>query len=177
MEAHPQRRPAALAAAAAVLLVGSMFLDWYRLDLPSEIAGRKIEVPTYSAFEGLERSDIYLVVAAAVALILAGMLWAGVLSNSPAPGLALLVAGLFAVALVVYRGSERPGRLLFGDVVDTTLRPGWFIALVAAALIAMGGVLAYLAGPRLQFEDEEFDEDEDEDPQAVGDPPGRSADS
>ncbi len=162
MDAHPQRRPAALAAAAAVVLVGSMFLDWYRLDLPSEVGGRKINVPTYNAFEGLERADIYLVVAAAVALIFAGMLWAGVLRNSPAPGLALLAVGLFAVALVIYRGSERPGKLFFGGVVDTTLKLGWFIAVVAAAVIALAGLLAYLAGPRLQFEDDEFDEDEDE---------------
>ena len=92
MEAHPQRKPAALAAASAVVLVGSMFLDWYRLDLPSQVGGRKVNVPTYNAFEGLERADIYLVVAAALALIFAGMLWAGVLRNSPVPGLALLAA-------------------------------------------------------------------------------------
>ena len=32
--------------------------------------------------------------------------------NSPVPGLALLVAGLFALALVVYRGTSRPGSVL-----------------------------------------------------------------
>ena len=124
MEAHPQRKPAALAAASAVVLVGSMFLDWYRLDLPSQVGGRKINVPTYNAFEGLERADIYLVVAAALALIFAGMLWAGVLSNSPAPGLALLVAGLFALALVVYRGTSRPGEVALRRA-SWTPRSGW----------------------------------------------------
>jgi hypothetical protein len=158
MEPRSQTRNGVLGAVAALVLLVSMFLDWYRLDLPERIAGRPIEVPTFNAFEGLERSDVALVIAAALALLFAGMLLARSLSDSPAPGLALLAAGLFALAVVVYRGSSRPGRLLLGQEVDTTLQFGWYLALVAAVAIALSGLLAYLGGPRLQLD---FDEEEE----------------
>jgi hypothetical protein len=161
METRSKKRPGVLGAAGAVVLLVSMFLDWYRLDLPERVAGREIDVPTFTAFEGLERSDVALVVAAVLALVFAGMLLARVLSESPAPALALLGAGLFAVAVVVYRGSSRPGRLLFGQEVDTTLQLGWYLALVAAAAVALAGLLAYLAGPRLQLDFDDFDEEEE----------------
>jgi hypothetical protein len=161
METHSRKRPGILGAAAALVLLVSMFLDWYRLDLPERIGGRQIDVPTFTAFEGLERSDVALVVAAVVALVVAGMLLAKVLSDSPAPALALLAAGLFAIAVLVYRGSSRPGRLVFGQEVDTTLQFGWYLALVAAAAVALAGLMAYLAGPRLQLEFDDFDEEEE----------------
>jgi hypothetical protein len=161
METRSRKRPGILGAAAALVLLVSMFLDWYRLDLPERIGGRQIDVPTFTAFEGLERSDVALVVAAVVALVVAGMLLAKVLSDSPAPALALLAAGLFAIAVLVYRGSSRPGRLVFGQEVDTTLQFGWYLALVAAAAVALAGLLAYLAGPRLQLEFDDFDEEEE----------------
>jgi hypothetical protein len=161
MEARSQKRPGVLGAGAAVVLLASMFLDWYRLDLPERVAGREIDVPTFTAFEGLERSDVALVIAALLALVFAGMLLARVLSDSPVPALALLAAGLFALAVVVYRGSSRPGRLLLGQEVDTTLQVGWYLALVAAAAIALAGLLAYLAGPRLELDFDDFDEEEE----------------
>jgi CDP-diglyceride synthetase len=162
MDGRSQRIPALVAGVAAVVLVLSMFADWYRLDLPSRVGGREIDVPTFNAFEGLERSDVALVVAAAVALILAALLYARVLAESPAPGLLLLGAGFFAFAVVVYRGSSRPGRILAGEPVDTTLRFGWYVAFAAAAAITVAGLLAYLAGPRLRLEpDEELRDDEE----------------
>jgi hypothetical protein len=152
MRLPSQRAAATLVAVGAGGLILSLFLDWYRLDLPSQFRGRPIAVPTsYSGFEALERSDVYLVVAAVVALACVGVLVARVFSDSPAPALVLVMAGLFAVALVIYRGSSRPGALLFGLRVDTTLRLGWFIALAAAASMLIGAVLAYLAGPRLRL--------------------------
>jgi hypothetical protein len=161
MESRSQKRPGMLGAAAALVLLVSMFLDWYKLDLPERVAGREIDVPTFTAFEGLERSDVALVIAAVLALVFAGMLLARVLSDSPAPALALLAAGFFALAVVVYRGSSRPGRLLLGREVDTTLQFGWYLALVAAGAITLAGVLAYLAGPRLQLDFDDFDEEEE----------------
>jgi di/tricarboxylate transporter len=154
-----------IAAAAAIVLILSMFLDWYVLDLPEQVEGQQIDVPKFNAFEGLERSDVFLVVLAVLALIFAGMLVARMLSNSPWPGLALLGAGLLALAGVIYRGSSRPVRPFFGGEIDTTLQFGWFVALVAAGTIALGGLLAYLAGPRLQLEEDEFDEDEEPGPE------------
>ena len=103
-----------------------------------------------------------LLVAAVLALVFAGVLLARVLADSPAPGLALLGAGLFALAVTLYRGSSRPARVFFGGEVDTTLQFGWFVGVVAAGLLSLGGLLAYLAGPRLQFEDDELGEGEEE---------------
>jgi hypothetical protein len=153
MRLPSQRAAATLVAVGAGALILSLFLDWYRPDLPSQFRGRPINVPTsYSAFEALERSDVYLVIAAVVALACAGVLVARVFPDSPAPALVIVMAGLFAVALVIYRGSSRPGALLFGfGPVDTTLRLGWFIALAAAASMLFGAVLAYLAGPHLRL--------------------------
>jgi multisubunit Na+/H+ antiporter MnhB subunit len=142
-----------------------MFLDWYRLDLPERIGTREIDVPTYNAFELLERSDVILVVTAVLALVFAGILLARALQNSPAPGLALLGAGVFALGIVIYRGTNAPDRLVFGESVDSTLRFGWFVALVSAAVLAVGGLLAYLAGPRLVLEADEFEDDEEQDTQ------------
>jgi hypothetical protein len=165
MDGRSQRTPAAVAAVAAVILLLSMFLDWYELDLPEQVGGREIDAPTFNAFEGLERADVALVVAAVLALIFAGVLLARVLATSPAPGLGLLGAGVFALAVVIYRGTSRPTRPFFGGgELDTTLAVGWYISLVAAALLALSGLLAYLAGPRLQLEPEEFDEDEEQGP-------------
>ena len=138
-----------------------MLLDWYKLDLPGTVDGQEVDIPSFNAFEGLERSDFFLVGMAVLALIFAGMLIARVLADSPWPGLALLGVGVLALAVVVYRGSSRPVRPFFGGEIDTTLQIGWFVALVAAALIALGGLLAYLAGPRLELEDDEFEEDEE----------------
>jgi hypothetical protein len=161
METQRQRTPVLLAAGAAVVMFLSMFLDWYKLDLPDQIRGREIDVPTYNAFEGLKRSDVALVVAAGLAILVAGVMLAGILANSPGPGIALTAIGLFALAVVIYRGSSSPTRLLFGGEVGTTLQFGWFVALVAAAVMAVGGVLAYRAGPRLQLEEVELEDEEE----------------
>ena len=160
MEGQPQRTPALVAVGGAVVLFLSMFLDWYRLDLPERIRGREIDVPSFNAFEGLERSDVALVVAAGLAILVAGVILARVLANSPWPGVALTVIGFFALAVVIYRGSSSPVRLLFGVEIGTTLQVGWFVGLVAAGSMALGGLLAYRAGPRLQLEEVEPEEEE-----------------
>ena len=140
-----------------------MFLDWYALDLPSQVGGRETDAPTLNAFEGLERSDVALVVAAAVALICAIALLAGKLAESPLPALVLLGAGACLLLAVLYRGTSRPIIPFFaGEEVDTVLAFGWFVALAAAGLVTLGGVWAYLAGPRLEFEDDEGEWEEDE---------------
>ncbi len=163
METRSQRSPAALAAIAAVVFLLSMFLDWYALDVPSRVGGREIDAPAFNAFEGLDRSDVVLVVAALLALLFTGLLLARILASSPMPGLGLLGAGILMLAVVLYRGTSRPTRPFFGGTrADTTLEIGWYIGLVAAGLIALGGVLAYLAGPRLALADEEFDDGVDE---------------
>jgi hypothetical protein len=148
-----------VAAGGAVVLFLSMFLDWYKLDLPEQTRGREIAVPAFNAFEGLERSDVALVVAAGLAILVAGAILAGILANSPWPGVGLSAIGFFALAVVIYRGSSSPVRLLFGVEIGTTLEVGWYVGLVGAASMAVGGLLAYSAGPRLQLEEVELEEE------------------
>jgi hypothetical protein len=162
----------AIGAASGVVFILSMFLDWYKLDLPSQIGNRSINVPTYNAFEGLKHSDVYLVIAASLGILFAVLLIARVLTESPAPAVLLLLAALFVLAVVIYRGTSRPARLVFGTSVDMNLQFGWFIALLAAIGMTVAGVLAYLAGPRLQLESDEFEDEEEEEPEHG---PARSA--
>jgi hypothetical protein len=174
METRSQIRAAALGVASALVLILSLFLDWYKLDLPERIQGREIAVPSYNAFEGLERADVALAIAAALGLILAALILARVMADSPLPGLALLGVALFALAVVIYRGTNRPPREIFGGEVDTTLQFGWFVSLVAAGLLAIAGLWAYLAGPRLDLEG--FALEEDEEPERTEEPrEGREA--
>ena len=147
-----QRTPALLAAGAAVVLIVSMFLEWYTLDLPERIQDVDANLPTFNAFEGLQRADVAIVVAAGLAILVAALVVAGVLADSPAPGIVLALAGLFALAVVVYRGViSPPGLALFGVDLEMKVSFGWVISLIAAALIVVGGLLTYIVGPHLQF--------------------------
>jgi hypothetical protein len=157
-----RRTGALLAAGAAVALIVSMFLEWYTLDLPERIRNPDANLPTFDAFEGLQRADVAIVVAAGLAIVVAGLVLAGILASSPAPGIALVAAGLFALAVVVYRGVISPPGLAFlGVDLEMKVSFGWFVSLVAAALIVAGGLLTYVAGPRLQFETEESESPRD----------------
>jgi type II secretory pathway component PulM len=152
MERQPQRTGALLAAGAAIVLIVSMFLEWYTLDLPERIQDVDANLPTFTAFEGLQRADVAIVVAAGLAIAVAALVVAGVLANSPAPAVALVAAGLFALAVVVYRGViSPPGLALFGVDLELKVSFGWFVSLIAAALIVVGGLVTYIVGPHLQF--------------------------
>jgi hypothetical protein len=147
---------AVLAAVAGLVLIGSMFLEWYTLELPERIRDRGADLPTFTGFEGLKRADVAVVVAASVGIIIAGLVSAGVLANSPAPGVALILVALFALAVVLYRGViSPPGLVLFGVGLEMEVSFGWFVALVAAVVMVVGGVLVYLGGPRLELAREE----------------------
>jgi hypothetical protein len=150
MQSGSQTTGATLAAGGAVLAIVSLFLDWYKLDLPGD-------VPSYTGFEALRRTDVALVLAAVAAIVIAAVLLARLMSESPWPGLALLGVGLAAAAFVLYRGLNAPSRVepAFGGVVEQNPRIGWYVALVGTVLMAIGGLLAYLAGPRLELPEEE----------------------
>jgi hypothetical protein len=156
---NPQRSqwiPALLAAGAAVVLIASMFLEWYTLDLPERIENAGANLPTFNAFEGLERADVAIVVAAGLAIVIAALVVAGILANSPAPGIALVLVSLFALAVVLYRGViSPPGLVLFRVGLEMEVSFGWFVSLVAAVVMVVAGVLVYLAGPRLEPAHEE----------------------
>lgn len=151
-----QRNPALLAAIAAVVLIASMFLEWYTLDLPERVENIDANLPTFNAFEGLQRADVAIVVAAGLAIVIAALVVAGLLADSPAPGIALVGVGLFALAVVLYRGViSPPGVILFGVDLELKVSFGWVISLIAAALVVAGGLITYVAGPHLQFAAEE----------------------
>jgi hypothetical protein len=144
-----------LAAGAAVVLIGSMFLEWYTLD-PERIRQPAADLPTFTGFEGLERADVAIVVAAALAIVIAAAVLAGMIANSPAPGIALTAVSLFALAVVLYRGViSPPGLAILGVDFEMNVSFGWFVSLAASVLMVVAGVLAYLAGPRIEFGGEE----------------------
>jgi hypothetical protein len=148
-----QRTWALLTAGAAVVLIGSMFLRWYTLEAPERVRVPEGVLPTFTGFEGLERADVAIVVAAALAIVIAVALLAGFLASSPAPGIALVAVSLFALAVVLYRGViSPPGVAILGVDFEMNVSFGWFISLVASLLMLVGGLLAYLAGPRVEFE-------------------------
>jgi hypothetical protein len=158
-----QRGGALVAGGAGLVLIASMFLEWYTLELPERIREREVDLPTFTAFEGLKRADVAVVVAAGVAIIVAGLVLTGILANSPAPGIAAVALSLFALAVVLYRGIiSPPGLALFGVDFEMEVSFGWFVSLVAALVMVVGGVLTYLAGPRLQLEGGEADSSREE---------------
>jgi hypothetical protein len=145
-----------LAAGAAVVLMGSMFLEWYTLDPPERIHQPAADLPTFTGFEGLERADVAVVVAAAVGMAIAVAVLTGVLANSPAPGIGLTAVSLFALGVVLYRGViSPPGLAILGVDFDMKVSVGWFISLAASLLMVVAGAMTYLTGPRLGFEAEE----------------------
>jgi hypothetical protein len=152
MESQAQRTGALLAAGAAVVLIVSMFLEWYTLDLPARVREPAVDLPTFTGFEGLKRADVAIVVAAGLAIVVAALVVAAILAESPAPGLALVAVSLFALAVVLYRGVISPPGLAFlGVNLEMEVSFGWFVGLIAAVVMVVAGLLTYLGGPRLQF--------------------------
>jgi hypothetical protein len=144
---------ALLAAGAAVVLIGSMFLEWYTLELPEGVRSRGAELPTFTGFEGLDRADVAIVLAAALGIVIAVAVAAGALAGSPALGIALTAVSLFALAVVLYRGVISPPGLFFlGIDFEMKVTFGWFIGLAASLLMTVGATLTYLAGPRIELE-------------------------
>jgi hypothetical protein len=146
-----QRSWALVAGGAAVLLIGSMFLEWYTLELPEGVRQPGADLPTFTGFEGLERADVAIVVAAAVAIVIAVTVAAAV--ATPALALALVAVSLFAVAVVLYRGVISPPGLVFlGVDFDMNVSFGWFVSLAASVLMIVAGALTYVTGRRLGLE-------------------------
>jgi len=117
-----------------------MFLPWFGGDLP-EIGG-------YSgggnAWEVLDVIPLFLMLAIVVGFG-AGLAVAidADLGTSVSPNAVVAACGGLAVLLVVFRILFQPSLVDFGGVaVDTTLRFGIFLGLLAAAGIAYGGYSA-----------------------------------
>jgi hypothetical protein len=151
---------AAISIGGALLLFVSLFLTWYQLD----VSGGGENVPTYNAFELLERTDIYIVIICALAPAVAAVGYLPAMRRYGLGQWGLTAVGALAVLLVIYRGSERPKLLVFGQQLDTTLEFGWYLSLLAAIVMAAGGVWALSGRPRRppSEEEEEFGDEESE---------------
>jgi hypothetical protein len=143
VEAHRLSTGEKISAAAAFILFASMFLDWFG----AKVAG----VPGFSgsiegsgggasAWDALEVIPVFLMLAIVLALGVALVrLTDADLELSISLNAFVAAAGALAVLLILYRILFPPGFGIPGVAVDTTLRLGIFIGLIAAAGIAYGG--------------------------------------
>ena len=130
----PEMRMAGIAAIALVL---SMALPWYRKSfIPT--GGNKFVVDSLSAF------GVFTFVEAAILLVAGGVLfliWARMEGKGfhlpGGDGLVISLAGGWAMALLIWRVFDRPGDN--GDTIQVGIQWGFIVALgAAAALIAAG---------------------------------------
>jgi hypothetical protein len=138
---------AAVAATGGALLLISLFLDWYQFKLPARGGNPARDVSTANAWDGLERTDVYVCVLAIAALVAAVVLAGNWIRGSNAVQITIVVLGLAAAFLVLYRGLNPPAPLVFGVELDTSLKLGWFLALLSSAGIAVGGAMAFVRRP------------------------------
>ena len=129
-----------LAAVAALLLLLSMFLPWYR---KSEIVQPKGSQP-HNLVTPLNAFGVYSFVEAAIFVVafgVLGLLWAR--SERKAfhlpggDGTVIMGAGLWTMFLIFYRQFDRPN--LNGISVDVSVNWGIFIAFLLGALLAYAG--------------------------------------
>lgn len=134
-----------IAAASAILLFVFMFFDWFGAEV-SSVTGFSGEVPGdgANAWEALDIIPLFLMAAIVCALGVAVIRLTEADFEPPISANAVVAAlGGLAVLLIAYRILDAPGGGDFGGVtVDTTLKLGIFLALIAAAGIAYGGYSA-----------------------------------
>jgi hypothetical protein len=133
-----------IAALSAILLFIFMFFDWFGVEV-SGVPGFSGEVTGGggSAWDALDVIPLFLMAAIVVAVGV-GIVRLTDADLEPPISLNAIVAalGALAVLLILYRIVDPPGgggTGLEGVEVDTTLKLGIFLALVAAAGIAYGG--------------------------------------
>jgi len=136
VEAHKLSTGEKISAGAAILLFAGMFLDWFGVKV-SEAPGFSGGI---SAWDALDVIPIFLMLAIvlAVGVALIRLLDAD-LELSISLNAFVAAAGGLAVLLILYRIVVRPDFGIPGVAVDTTLKLGIFLGLVAAAGIAYGG--------------------------------------
>lgn len=135
-----------IAAISAILLFVCMFLDWFGAEV-SGVPGFSGSVEAggggSSAWDALEVIPVFLMLAIVLALGVAVVRLTDADLELPVSLNAIVAAGgALAVLLILYRIVDPPSFGLTGVAVDTTLRLGIFLGLVAAAGIAYGGYSA-----------------------------------
>jgi hypothetical protein len=124
--------------AGGLLLLISLFLPWYGVDVTVEgLGGVSVEGEGLSGWTTLELLDLYL---AAVALL--AIVWeVGRLARGPRPPVAVLaVAAPLAALLIVFRLLDPPDVdvIVAGEPSEIGRRIGIFFALLATALMSLG---------------------------------------
>jgi hypothetical protein len=135
---------------AGVVLIASMFLDWYGARLAVTLFGNSVSVSAgLSAWQAYSVADIALAILAALAIGLALARGAS-LVHGPAIGLTVVIAGLAAAAIILYRIADAPDLgtqflplLPAGFRLEMTREAGIFIGLGASLCIAVGGALMF----------------------------------
>jgi hypothetical protein len=132
-----------IAAGAGLLLIISLFLNWYKVSAEAAFVDASASV---SAWDALSFIDILLFLIGVAAIVVAGLRAANVLPARPpvSPGLLVLVLGALAVLLVLFRILSIPDEGA-GDIagIDVGRSFGIFIALIAAAGVTVGGWLGW----------------------------------
>ena len=132
----------------AIVLAGSLFLPWFETDCASRRRrarrrrlqpelGLRRRARLFTAFETFTILDWLLLAACIAPFVLAYIIARGH-ALSWAPGEVTMIVGMVAFALIVLNGLilGKPG-----DTVDLALRIGYFVGLLGAVLIMVGGLL------------------------------------
>jgi hypothetical protein len=131
-----------IAAASGLVLVLSLFLEWYSVD----IRGFGGDLPTVTGWRALGFIDILLFLIGAIAVAIAVLKAMNVLPKGlPAsPGLIVLVLGAAALILVLFRIISIPDEGA-GNIPGVSVGRsfGVFLAFLAAAGVTLGGWLSW----------------------------------
>jgi hypothetical protein len=134
-----------ISAVSAVLLFIFMFFDWFGAEV-SGVPGfsGSISGAGGSAWDALDVIPIFLMIAIVAAIGVAVIRLTDADLEPPiSPNAIVAALGALAVLLILYRIIDPPGGGSLGGVsVDTTLKFGIFLGLIAAAGIAYGGYAA-----------------------------------
>ncbi len=153
MDRYRLRAGEAIAAASAALLYALMFFDWFGVESVSHsnlLAYLNLFVPAKNAWEALDFIPIVLVAAIGVALVSAVARLGDSASSPSVPVNAAIGAlGLASALLILYRVIDPPEFGARGSItlVGTVQSPA-FLALAAAAGIALGGFWSMVEGIR-----------------------------
>jgi hypothetical protein len=145
MEADKLSTGEKLSAVSALLLFVFMFFDWFGVEVSGVPGfGGDVSGAGGSAWDALDVIPIFLMLAIVAAIGVAVIRLTDADLEPPISLNAIVSAlGILAVLLILYRIIDPPGGGDYGGVsVDTTLKFGIFLGLLAAAGIAYGGYSA-----------------------------------
>jgi hypothetical protein len=145
----------ALAAAAAVGLLVSLFAPWYRWTVVAPgVHGLRTLTLTRSGWQAFSATELLVVVAAVLALVIAAGMPSDVPENGAPerlrwPGVAIAVLGAIAFVVVLARLTTAPGTTKHAlDETMVAIRWGIFLALACSAALTVAG-LRLIRSPKL----------------------------